>query len=311
MFSQRRRLVTLAVIAAATAVPLVSVAEPAQAASSICAAISTGRVHGLSSRPAHVTLALAAAYGSTHVTVTACSKTRTGAYTQVWRSPGRAGRNGFAAIGTKREGDGTSPTGVFTFGAAFGRSNPAAVKGYLTLRRNSCWGSSFSSTHRNRYFTGVCGKGDETMYNWVNTAYRQGLVINYNTTPARRGYGAAIFFHVATAGPTAGCISTDYSSVVKAIRTARPGDVIVQGVTSTMIAGAAGTRITHTLSIGSSYTAENRILQRRLTAVGYPVTADGVFGAKTRVAVMRFQTKKRLTADGIVGPIAGRALGIR
>jgi L,D-peptidoglycan transpeptidase YkuD (ErfK/YbiS/YcfS/YnhG family) len=99
----------------------------------------------------------------------------------------------------------------------------------------------------------VCGKADESMYNYVNTAYRQGLVINYNAHPFRRGYGSAIFFHVSTGGSTAGCISTDYNTVVKAIRLTRPGDVIVQGVASEMIASAsaAPARTTRTLSIGN------------------------------------------------------------
>jgi len=159
----------------------------------------------------------------------------------------------------------------------------------------------------------VCGKADESMYNYVNKAYSQGLVINYNTQPVRRGFGSAIFFHVSTGGSTAGCISTDYGTVVKAIRATRPGDVIVQGVTSTMIPGAAPptTRITHTLRIGNPYGSENRILQRRLTTLGYPLMADGAFGAKTRAAVVRYQTRTRLTADGVVELSTGRALGIR
>lgn len=43
-------------------------------------------------------------------------------------------------------------------------------------------------------------------------------------------------------------------------------------------------------------------LQRDLSRLGYPLAADGVFGAKTEAAVKRFQREHNLTADGIVGP---------
>ena len=42
-------------------------------------------------------------------------------------------------------------------------------------------------------------------------------------------------------------------------------------------------------------------LQYLLSHYGYPVTADGVFGNKTADAVVKFQSDKGLTADGIVG----------
>ena len=50
-------------------------------------------------------------------------------------------------------------------------------------------------------------------------------------------------------------------------------------------------------------------LQRILTMKGYNLGgADGVFGRRTKVAVKRFQRRRGLTADGIVGPATTRAL---
>ncbi len=49
-------------------------------------------------------------------------------------------------------------------------------------------------------------------------------------------------------------------------------------------------------------------LQRRLTALGYPLAADGVFGAATRAAVQRFQADAGLDVDGIVGPRTTEAI---
>ena len=240
MISHGGRLLAVGLMMTAAGIPLLAVAEPAQADSSVCGAIAAGRVEGLGSRPAHVTMTLAPSYGSTSVTITECARTSTGAYSQSWQSAGRTGYQAFAAAGTKREGDGKTPTGVFTFGTAFGRSNPGSANGYITLQPRSCWGSTVGTANYNRYFTGVCGPADESMYKYIGTAYQQGLLINYNTQPIRSGYGSAIFFHVSTGGTTAGCISTDYNTVVNTIRATRLGDVIVEGVSSAVIAGTPG-----------------------------------------------------------------------
>lgn len=50
-------------------------------------------------------------------------------------------------------------------------------------------------------------------------------------------------------------------------------------------------------------------LQRVLSMKGYRVGGvDGVFGRRTKVAVKRFQRRRRMTADGRVGPATTRAL---
>jgi hypothetical protein len=69
-------------------------------------------------------------------------------------------------------------------------------------------------------------------------------------------------------------------------------------------AGAAVASAEETLREGDRGPAVES-LQRRLR-----LTADGVFGSKTKSAVMRFQRRRGLEVDGIVGPITRRALGL-
>lgn len=45
-----------------------------------------------------------------------------------------------------------------------------------------------------------------------------------------------------------------------------------------------------------------RDIQRRLTGLGFPVTADGTYGPQTVAVVCQFQESRGLPADGIVGP---------
>jgi murein DD-endopeptidase MepM/ murein hydrolase activator NlpD len=53
-------------------------------------------------------------------------------------------------------------------------------------------------------------------------------------------------------------------------------------------------------------------LQLALKAVGtYKASVDGLYGPQTRLAVRRFQRRKRLVVDGVVGPRTRRALGRR
>lgn len=51
-------------------------------------------------------------------------------------------------------------------------------------------------------------------------------------------------------------------------------------------------------------------LQKALLSQGYSVSTDGVFGPKTKKAVMAFQGKKGLSKDGIAGPATLASLGM-
>lgn len=53
-----------------------------------------------------------------------------------------------------------------------------------------------------------------------------------------------------------------------------------------------------------------RALQVALLDKGITVSTDGVFGPKTREAVMAYQKKSGLDADGIAGPATAESLGL-
>lgn len=67
------------------------------------------------------------------------------------------------------------------------------------------------------------------------------------------------------------------------------------------IAGATSFRL-------GDKSAEVKVIQQQLNANGYKVQTDGVYTKDTQKAVYSFQQKKRISADGIVGPVTYKAL---
>ncbi|MBM7691112.1 hypothetical protein JOC77_000517 [Peribacillus deserti] len=69
--------------------------------------------------------------------------------------------------------------------------------------------------------------------------------------------------------------------------------------------------VSKVLKKGSSG-AEVTALQKKLTALGYNTKGiDGIFGSNTEKAVIAFQKKKGIKADGIVGTATKKALGLK
>ena len=60
----------------------------------------------------------------------------------------------------------------------------------------------------------------------------------------------------------------------------------------------------------SGGTGDVRALQVALLGEGLEVATDGVFGPNTRNALMAYQKKSGLTADGIAGPATSASLGL-
>ncbi len=164
-------------------------------------------------------------YGATTATLTAYERAGDG-----WRPafgpwPARVGTRGIAPPGEKREGDGRTPSGVYGFDFFFGVDPDPGVR--FPYRRVSSrsivWDDDPASPLYNTWVDldrQRAGVDPEPMYS--SPAYDHGAVIAYNTarTP---GLGSAIFLHVSTGGPTAGCVSLPEEQLVEVLRWLDPG----------------------------------------------------------------------------------------
>jgi peptidoglycan hydrolase-like protein with peptidoglycan-binding domain len=85
----------------------------------------------------------------------------------------------------------------------------------------------------------------------------------------------------------------------------RAGMTLAVAVFSVAAAGALAQDAATPLAPGVQSTDTVRALQQKLG-----VSADGVYGPKTRAAVKRFQRRNGLTPDGVAGPRTLAALGV-
>lgn len=70
------------------------------------------------------------------------------------------------------------------------------------------------------------------------------------------------------------------------------------------------TSVTALSKVGSRG-AEVRAIQEKLKERGlYKIAVDGIYGTKTKEAVIKFQKQQKIAADGIAGPVTLKKLGI-
>lgn len=112
----------------------------------------------------------------------------------------------------KREGDGRSPAGVFPLDSAFGFA-PAMSRvrlPYLPLVAGTECVDDTASVHYNS----VVNRDRVPAVDWSSSEhmrriaqYQVGVLVEYNTHPARKGHGSCIFLHIwdGPGSSTAGC----------------------------------------------------------------------------------------------------------
>lgn len=208
---------------------LAALGQTAQAAEfDPCA--NTGELRYTTGTARHLVFAISDGYASNEVVVTECAKNGD-AWKTVSTTTGRAGANGFAEEGAKREGDGKSPTGSYLLSEAFGAENPGTSLPYRRLRDSGdCWGATPGQPGYNEYYSGTCRATDEDLSALMRRGtYEQGVVIDYNRPEPVGGHGSAIFFHVGGENPTAGCIAIPLPRLRTVMRTLAEGDRIIMG----------------------------------------------------------------------------------
>jgi L,D-peptidoglycan transpeptidase YkuD (ErfK/YbiS/YcfS/YnhG family) len=132
--------------------------------------------------------------------------------------PARLGPNGFSDH--HREGDGTTPTGLYGIGpVVYGNApNPGTRLAYHALVCGDWWDEDPISTSYNTFQHVPCGQappfGGNSEALWTETvAYPSFAVVDYNTDPVVPYAGSAIFVHADDGGPTNGCVSVSVANL--------------------------------------------------------------------------------------------------
>lgn len=182
------------------------------------------------------------------VTVEAAGWTTTYAEVELWQKvggcwvsvagpwSGRIGENGFSD--RHREGDGTTPTGMYGVGPVmYGNApNPGVHEQYVKLQCGDWWDEDPTSAQYNTFQQVPCnatpsfGGGSEAL--WKETApYPSFAVIDFNTDPVVPYAGSAIFFHADIGTATDGCVSVPLGDLDRALDWIQPSQdpVFVMG----------------------------------------------------------------------------------
>lgn len=148
--------------------------------------------------------------GGFYVTVSYYKKQADNTWTREFEVPGIYGRNG--GTDDKKEGDGKTPYGTYSFTMAFGmKENPGSILPYHQIGENDFWIDDSDSAYYNKLVNAA-----ETPRDWNSgehmsrqgISYNYGLALNYNEDCVP-GKGSAIFLHCYTEtndSGSAGCI---------------------------------------------------------------------------------------------------------
>jgi L,D-peptidoglycan transpeptidase YkuD (ErfK/YbiS/YcfS/YnhG family) len=170
--------------------------------------------------------------GSQAIIVHPIKKDSTQAQVSAWQKDGShwrlvyvvsavLGRNGLAASGGKKEGDGKTPSGTYALGPAFGYASSVSTGlSYRQATDNDFWVDDVQSMQYNQWVNGKPQANSFERMKRRDNLYQYGIVIGYNMHPIVKGAGSAIFMHVwrGVNSSTAGCVALNQRSLRKILR---------------------------------------------------------------------------------------------
>jgi L,D-peptidoglycan transpeptidase YkuD (ErfK/YbiS/YcfS/YnhG family) len=208
-------------LVAGIAVVLVTAAPPT-GTSAACPANLANRIKGARGASQLITIE-AARYKTTAATLRLWERWRTCwvAVDGTWTV--RVGRNGLAD--RRREGDGTTPTGIYTIGRVIygNAANPGVRYRYRRLVCGDWWNEDPRSPTYNTFQHVRCGTRPPfrttTPGLWQDKrAYHHFAVIEFNMRPIVPGRGSGIFLHAKTGNSTNGCVSLDLPRLIAVLK---------------------------------------------------------------------------------------------
>jgi len=143
-----------------------------------------------------------------------------------------SGRNGFATIEEKKEGDGKTPIGRWILREVFYRADRIAKpETSLPIRKigpEDGWCDDSENEKYNRHVKLPYAYSHENLYR-NDALYDIIVVIGYNDAPPIPRKGSAIFLHVAREdfGGTAGCIALEKEALLTVLREAKIGSAVL------------------------------------------------------------------------------------
>lgn len=133
--------------------------------------------------------------------------------------PCKVGRSGFVSPEAKKEGDGGTPTGTYTFTGLFYRADkltlPSTNIASTPITPTMAWDDDAESPTYNQLITTPNPNHPERLWR-EDAVYDIILPLTYNMHPAIPHKGSAIFMHIwkNESSPTAGCVAVSLENML-------------------------------------------------------------------------------------------------